>query len=98
MIEFLIILFSYLAVFFVSSLFWLRYFDRGLRKKLGPILDLDVNTVLTLSKMHKKGKDEGFDLETAIKTFLVFKEWGHSTTLTEFLEFIKDQGIRIRKG
>ena len=40
----------------------------------------------------------GFDLETAIKMFLIFKEWGHSTDLDEFLDFIKEQGVKIREG
>ena len=40
----------------------------------------------------------GFDLETAIKTFLVSKEWGFSEDLDIFLKFVKKEGLRIREG
>jgi len=40
----------------------------------------------------------GFDLETAIKTFLVSQEWGHSEDLDTFLEFVKKEGLRIKEG
>ncbi|MGD9382075.1 MAG: hypothetical protein PVI03_06485 [Candidatus Thorarchaeota archaeon] len=41
---------------------------------------------------------KGFDLETAIRMFLAYKEWGHSDDLAAFLEFVKEQGMKIREG
>lgn len=41
---------------------------------------------------------QGFDLETAIKTFLVYNEWSHSEDLQAFLEFVKEKGLKIREG
>jgi hypothetical protein len=41
---------------------------------------------------------KGFDLETAIKIFLVYKEYGHSDDLAAFLEFVKEKGLKIREG
>lgn len=38
---------------------------------------------------------KGFDLETAIKTFLTYKEWGHSEDLEAFLKFVREKGLRI---
>ena len=38
---------------------------------------------------------KGFDLETAIKIFLVYKEWNHSEDLDSFLKFVKGKGLRI---
>jgi len=39
----------------------------------------------------------GFDLETAIRIFVNYKEWGHSEDLDAFLKFVKEQGMRIRE-
>ena len=40
----------------------------------------------------------GLDLEGAIKLFLIFKEWSYSNDLQEFLDFVKEQGVKIREG
>jgi len=39
-----------------------------------------------------------FDLETAITTFLIYKEWGHSDDLAAFLEFVRKEGLKIKEG
>ncbi len=87
------------GVFLLWLFISVAYIIEKRRLEKGVSFDVYINRrIMKEERYSLKGKDEGFDLETAIKTFLVFKEWGHSTTLTDFLEFIKDQGIRIRKG
>ena len=41
---------------------------------------------------------KGFDLETAINIFLAYKDWDFSDDLQYFLEFVKEQGMKIREG
>lgn len=41
---------------------------------------------------------KGFDLATAIKIFLCYRNCGPSEDLADFLSFIKKYGIKIRQG